>query len=263
MTWTWRTQHAAQKSSRIRCLGDDGQHLPVTSVRPISPGGLRVILCMKFSRQSSFKDMADFKHALISKEQVLHSVEVSGSFDFMVEAEHRDLAAFQSMMDELAERYGHLIDHYEASFVCRRYLREDDSPSRRHLWVPTRSGLRRLEPNQIDKITAEGDYIRLHCGTASWLLHNTMRCVADQLGSTSFLQLNRSVIVRANFIDRLIHKSKRWTARLIDGTELQVAKSRSSRIVAQLKIDSSHGKARSPVPAQQNEMSTKVAENAV
>jgi DNA-binding LytR/AlgR family response regulator len=234
----------------------------VTSVRPISPSGLRVILCMKFSHQSSFKDLADFKHALISKEQVLHSVEVSGSFDFMIESEHPNLADYQEMVDGLAAHSGHLMEHYEASFICRRYLREGERDTR-HLWVPADSGIQRLEHDQVDKVSAEGDYVRVHSGAASWLLHVTMGKIFEELGSDRFLQLSRSLIVRADSIARLVHESRRWTALLHDGSKHPIAKSRSSGIVAQLKADSSVGKADSPISALQDEISTKVAEKAV
>lgn len=235
----------------------------MTCVRAASPGGLRVILCFKFNQRASFKELADFKRSLISKEQVLHSVEVSGSFDFMVEAEQRDLTIYQSLLDELIKLYGHLIDHYEASFVCRRYLRDNESSLQRQLWVPTASGLRRIKHDQIDKITAEGDYVRLYSGSASWLLHTTMKSISEKLDSALFLQLNRSLIVRADCIDRLIHHHRRWTARLLDGSEHNVAKSRSSAVVGRLKSDSSNTHTSLSESDQITELETKATENLV
>lgn len=207
-------------------------------VRAAPAHGLRVILCMKFVHHAAFKEVADFKRLLISHDKILHSVEVSGSFDFMVEAEHQDFNAYQEMLDELAGRYGHLIENYEASFVCRRYLRDKDGEDE-HVWVPTDSGLRRVDHQQIDRVTAEGDYVRIHSGGKSWLLHSTMRKFSRQLGSEHFLRLNRSCIVRSDFIERLIHDYRRWSVRLFDGTEHPIAKARSAHIISQLKGESS------------------------
>jgi hypothetical protein len=234
----------------------------MTRVRATAPTELRVILCVKFNRQCHFSEVAELKRHLISNERVLHSVEASGSFDFMVELEHPNLADYQETLDGLTAHFEHLIEHYEASFICRRYLREEEQDSR-HLWVPAASGIQRLEHAQVDKVSAEGDYVRVHSGAASWLLHMTMQKIFEELGSSRFLRLSRSLIVRADFIDRLMHDFRRWTAILHDGSRHPIAKSRSSRIVTQLKMRSSVGKAHSPGPARQAEISTKVNEIAV
>lgn len=234
----------------------------MTRVRAAEPGGLRVILCLKFARQAGFSKVAECKRVLIADERVLHSVDVSGSFDFMVEAEHTELASYQKMLDDLGVRFGDLIEYIEASFICRRYLREEerDSP---HLWVPAPSGLQRLEHAQIDKVTAEGDYVRVHSNAASWLLHTTMGKTFEQLGSEHFLQFSRSLIVRADFVDRLTHHNRRWAALLNDGSRQRIAQSRSSRVISHLKTKSPVPKASSSMSYAQDESLHDVIENAV
>ena len=234
----------------------------MTRVRATTPGRLRVILCVKFHQQARFAKVKEFKRVLISDERVLHSVDVSGSFDFMVEAEHQDLVGYQDMIDDLAARFGDLIEHYEASFICRRYLRGEARESR-HLWVPAASGLQRLEHAQIDKVTAEGDYVRVHSGTSSWLLHMTLGKLVEELGSERFLQLSRSVVVRADSIERLMHDYRRWTARLTDGTEHRIAKSRSSYVLARLRIDSSGARKSPSIRDAQSETLQELIENPV
>lgn len=209
----------------------------MTTVRTAPPGGLRVILCLKFNPHAAFKDVAACKRALIGNERVLHSVEVSGSFDFMFEADPGDLATYQTMLDDVAANWGHLLHQYEACFVCRRYVRAPDDAGR-DLWLPTSSGVQRVAHGSIDKITAEGDYVRVHSGAQSWLLHSTMKRIADQFDPGRFFQIHRSLIVRADFVDRFRHHRRRWTVRLVDGSEHPVAKSRSASVVARLKVDS-------------------------
>lgn len=234
----------------------------MTRVRTTAPGGLRVILCLRFHQKAPFSKVAEFKRTLISDERVLHSVDVSGSFDFMLESEHPNLAGYQEMIDDLSGRFGDLIDHYEANFICRRYLREEDGEPG-HLWIPAASGLQRLEHARIDKITAEGDYVRVHSGRASWLLHTTMGKIFEELGSERFLQLSRSLIVRTDFIDRLMHDYRRWTARLVDGSEHKIAKSRSASVIGRLKTESSPGKAGSATTRTPTESESKATEKAV
>ena len=234
----------------------------MTLVKTAAPRGLRVILCMAFNQHAPFNELAELKRWLIANDRILHSVEVSGSFDFMIEAAHDNLADYQEMVDEMADRFGHLIDHHEANFVCRRYVREETGPAR-HLWVPTASGFQRLDHGRIDKVTAEGDYVRVHSGAANWLVHMTMRTLLEQLDPERFLQLSRSLIVRADFIDRLLHDYRRWTARLLDGTDHSIAKSRCSTIIARLKVDSSMSKDGSSIPAALTDGRGKVVEKSV
>lgn len=209
-------------------------------VRTVPQCGIRAILCLKFKQQAPYDRVAEFKQSLIASDEVLHSVDVSGSFDFMAEAECRDFTQYQDLLETMSLRYGDLVDHYEASFVCRRYVRQDaDDPKDRHIWLPSGAGLQRLDHDRIDRVSAEGDYVRVHSGSASWLVHMTMRSIAEQLGSERFLRLSRSLIVRTDFIERLVHNSRRWFARLDDGSEHAIAKSRSAAVIARLKLDSS------------------------
>ena len=210
----------------------------MSRLRAAVPGGLRVILCLKFAQSAPFHELAEMKQALLQDENVLHSVEVSGSYDFMAEMQLADLAAYQAMLDDFAGRFGHLIEHYEASFICRRFVREREAPAA-HFWVPTASGMQRLDHDQITKVAAEGDYVRLHGAGGSWLLHSTMKKVVEQLDSHRFVQLSRSLVVRTDYIDRLIHYYRRWTVRLFDKTEHSIAKSRTARVLSELRAESS------------------------
>lgn len=234
----------------------------MTTVRATSPLGLRVILCLKFAHGAPFAEIAELKRSLIQDERILHSIEVSGSFDFMAEAEHSSLAAYQVMLDEFAAHFGHLVEHYEASFVCRRYVREREAKSG-WFWVPSAGGMQRIEHDHVDKVTAEGDYVRLHSGSASWLVHDTMKNILQQLPPEQFLRLSRSLIVRTGFIDRLTHHFRRWNVRLVDGSEHPIAKSRSSHVIASLKAHSSIPTKASTSRSASTEKSARVVEKEV
>ncbi len=79
----------------------------------------------------------------------------------------------------------------------RRYAEE--------FWVPHRAELIRIEAGQIDRIEAERDYMRLHLGTRSYLLHQTISTLEQRLDPAAFIRLHRSHIVRRDLIKSLRH----------------------------------------------------------
>ena len=92
-------------------------------------------------------------------------------------------------------------------------------------WASDLSGLVRIRSADIDKVSAERDYMRLHVGNRSWLIHHSMAALEDGLDPTLFVRLHRSAIVRRDFISGFQRNaSGRWIARLADGTEQPVGR---------------------------------------
>jgi DNA-binding LytR/AlgR family response regulator len=180
-------------------------------------------LCLEFDSHAAPRDVSALKATLIESPNTLHSIETTGTFDFMMEIAAPDMAWFNNWLKSLAEPLASLVSRSETNFICRRFIRRPKDE--RALWVPCSDGLKRLECSDIDKIEAEGDYARVYSQGASWLLHATMHSLLDQLSSKQFIQLHRSIIVRCGFIDKLIHEGRHWIARLQDGTNERVAKS--------------------------------------
>jgi two-component system response regulator AlgR len=108
--------------------------------------------------------------------------------------------------------------------VERARSRASDTPPRSgngHLsefWVPNRGGLVRVRAADVERIEAERDYMRLHVGTRSWLIHETISNLEARLDPAQFLRLHRSTIVRQDRIVRLSHDGQgNWAAELADG----------------------------------------------
>ena len=199
--------------------------------------GLRVIVCLEFAQRAPFDELAKFKKSLLASTEVVHCVEVSGSFDVMLEVACADLQGYELVIDGITSKYGHLIERFEANLVCRRFLQLEEEQG--FMWVPCNGGSRRIHHSDIDAVAAEGDYVRIHCGQARYLVHTTMRKMSDQLDPVRFVRLNRSTIVRRDLITQTIHDARRWRVMLADGTQHPIAKSRCSAVLKALKVESS------------------------
>ena len=93
-------------------------------------------------------------------------------------------------------------------------------------WVPDMSGLVRIAATDIERITAERDYMRLHVGARSWLIHRTIAKLEEDLDPALFIRVHRSVIVRRDAITGLYRDDTgHWTARLRDGGEQRIGRS--------------------------------------
>lgn len=92
-------------------------------------------------------------------------------------------------------------------------------------WASDMSGLVRIAARDIDRVSAERDYMRLHVGKRSWLIHHSMAALEDGLDPALFVRLHRSAIVRRDVITGFSRNpSGRWIARLADGSEQPVGR---------------------------------------
>lgn len=209
----------------------------MTLVEAAPSDDMRVILCLKFDRRAASDAVLKFKLDLSACRCVVHSVEATGSFDYMIEAGLSDFGAYHALLDEFADELSTLVERRETSFVCRRFMRPRERDD--FIWVPCRDGRRRIACDTIDWVAAEGDYVRLHCGEQSWLLHDTMHHMREMLDERNFLTIHRSTIVNLGFIKQLLHRHHYWVVVLENGTEQRIAKSHVSSVLAELRTDSS------------------------
>ncbi len=123
----------------------------------------------------------------------------------------------------------------------RAYLRQrrdepayDIAPASEWLdefWASDLTGLVRIAARDVDRVSAERDYMRLHVGRRSWLIHHSMAALDEGLDPELFVRLHRSAIVRRDFITGFTRNpSGRWIARLADGSEQPVGRLYSDRV---------------------------------
>lgn len=102
-------------------------------------------------------------------------------------------------------------------------------------WVPNRGELTRVGVADIDRIEAERDYMRLHAGSRSWLIHETIGALEARLDPALFIRLHRSAIVRRDRVSRLAHDGQgNWTAELQGGEQLRIGRTYLSSVRASI-----------------------------
>jgi two-component system response regulator AlgR len=139
-----------------------------------------------------------------------------------------DVAAIDYLMKPVEpERLARALDRVRAHMAGGR--RAAGRPASAHVeefWVPDHSGLVRIAASDIHRVTAERDYMRLHVGTRSWLIHRTIGKLEEDLDPTLFLRVHRSVILRRDTVTGLYRdEAGHWTARLTDRGEQRIGRS--------------------------------------
>lgn len=146
------------------------------------------------------------------------------AFDsFAVEA--FDLSAIDYLLKPVApERLTRAIQRV----VERRGGADSGTAASNHIqefWVPHRSELIRIAAQDIERIDAERDYMRLHVAGRSYLLHQTISTLEERLDPAQFIRLHRSTIVRRDRIRSLKHEGGGvWAADLGDHGEVRIGR---------------------------------------
>jgi two-component system response regulator AlgR len=138
-----------------------------------------------------------------------------------------DVAAVDYLMKPVdTERLVRALDR--ARGTIEKGKRQRAAPSRyvEEFWVPDQNGLVRIAAQDIDRITAERDYMRLHVGPKSWLIYRTIGKLEEELDPDLFIRVHRSVILRRDLISGLTRDNAgHWAARLRDGAEVRIGRS--------------------------------------
>ncbi|MEE4205353.1 MAG: LytTR family DNA-binding domain-containing protein [Erythrobacter sp.] len=109
------------------------------------------------------------------------------------------------------------------------------------LWVPHRSELLRIDVEEVHRIDAERDYVRLHVGdpgedgdaTRSYLLLQTIAGLEARLDPDKFIRIHRSTILKRDNIRGLRHDGLGvWSAELQNGEALRIGRTYLSKVKA-------------------------------
>lgn len=197
---------------------------------------LNVVVCVAFDHRANAEGLERFKKCICHCDFVEVAMEVTGTYDMIVQGKIATLADYTEAMTRIRPQLAEFVTRIETNFVGKRIERHHDVE--KFMWVPCVGGRKRIDIGTINKVIAEGDYMRLFIHDWDCLIHSTVRALIEKLDAR-FIQLHRSSIVRIDFIDRLMHHERRWTARLRDGSQQAVAKSHASAVLELMAHDSS------------------------
>lgn len=125
----------------------------------------------------------------------------------------------------LAKALGRARDYLVRRAAGEATPQATSSPFLEEFWASDMSGLVRIAACDVDRVSAERDYMRLHVGSRSWLIHSSMSALETGLDPALFIRLHRSAIVRRDSIAGFSRNSSgRWIARLADGSEQPVGR---------------------------------------
>jgi LytTr DNA-binding domain-containing protein len=210
----------------------------MNTVYPALSDDLRLLMCLAFDHRAPADEVAAFRACVSHCEFIVCGCELTGKFDVMFEAVFPDLETYKEKLETIKDPLARLVSHYEAHFISKRFIKVSQSDERA-LWVPVEEGRKRVDFSTIEKVTAEGDYVRIHTPGENWMVHMTLGEMRERLGDADFVVVHRSTILRCNFIERLLHRNRVWTARLNDGSTERIAKSQVVNVLARFQANSS------------------------
>ena len=105
------------------------------------------------------------------------------------------------------------------------------------LWIREGDARVRVPVDMIERLEADGDYVRLHVGQRVRLMRARLGDLADRLDPEKFVRVHRSEIVRHDLISAIRrHDSGRTFAVLSGGREVPVSRRYVSRVAHALRF---------------------------
>lgn len=117
----------------------------------------------------------------------------------------------------------------------QRFLPDVAVEAPRRLFVQREDRLVPIQLEDISHIEAFGDYVYLHSGGRSDLVHLSLKQMRDRLKSDRFLQVHRSHLVNLDHVEALrSHDDRRYCVALRDGTEVIASRAGSMQLRSML-----------------------------
>jgi two-component system LytT family response regulator len=149
----------------------------------------------------------------------------------------------QHQISTVSDRLLSLLQTYRPAGATTAFAAADEPAGREEpemrpldrLVLKTGGRLLFMDVDRVDWIEAEGVYVRLHTGTRSHLLRESLTNVEKRLDPARFIRIHRSTIVNADRIREIVpHFNGGAIVVLQDGTRLKLSRGYRERVTATL-----------------------------
>ena len=87
-----------------------------------------------------------------------------------------------------------------------------------------------LERDEIDWIAADGDYVRIHCGSRNLLIRATMKQTTGTLSPLGFVRVHRSAIVNPSHVREIVRDGNDHAVVLRNGARIRAGRNYASEL---------------------------------
>jgi DNA-binding LytR/AlgR family response regulator len=95
-----------------------------------------------------------------------------------------------------------------------------------HVWVKRRDGRVRIDLDQVERVEAEGEYVRLHYPGGTCLHRDAISAFEERLDPRRFVRIHRSTIIRRADVVRVTRRATgSYHVTTSNGSELAVGRS--------------------------------------
>jgi two-component system, LytTR family, response regulator len=207
----------------VAAIRDDRPHLVLLDIQMPRMDGFAIVEAIGADR------MPSVIFVTAHDRYAVRAFEIS-AVDYLLKpvTQERFQLAFQRAIDRLGG-----LSLEESTRQMRTLLDAVAHPPRRLARLAVRAGEKTvfLPVESVDRIEASQNYVRLHTGQASHLLHVSMNAIEAALDPASFVRIHRSHIVNVTRIKQLWSMAHgQYVVELTSGERLQTGRTYGDRI---------------------------------
>ncbi len=125
------------------------------------------------------------------------------------------------------------IDSGRLAHAVARARRRLGSDRQARLAVRDRGRMVLLDPNDVTRLEADGDYVRVYAEGATYLVRETLTGMEARLDGARFVRVHRSTIVQLRYVRQLRRQhDARFVVTLADGTRVRTSRRYRHRLQA-------------------------------
>lgn len=230
LDWVGRIEEAADVGETLRLARDGAPDILLLDIQ--MPGGSGFDVLQQLAGElPALVFVTAFDH------HALRAFEVN-AVDYLtkpLDAERFALAMARARTAALSRGQADRLAELQEVIASLKQALGAQARSPGEFWVKVRGEHRRILQDDIIRLQAERDYVRIHLADANYLFHETLTALEQRLAPDAFIRIHRSTIVRRSAVVRLRPAPfAAWVAVLADGTECRVGRTYSAALRALL-----------------------------